>query len=1528
MFGSRHVYKVLAFVAMSSLMLATFFMPRSAAAQASPGKTVSVAASSILAQGRQPVVGHDKKHDLSPTLRQITPSRKQTPSKKNGVQPLLKLPSRNHSSPAFRDATAQGALAAPKMPATILNFDGIPFPGVNCNCAPPDTNGEVGLTQYVQIVNQGLQVFDKTTGGSVLGPVPIGSLWSGFGGACESGFGDPVVLYDQLANRWVVTQFAGTSIPTDECIAVSQTSDATGAYYRYDFHLGEDFFDYPKFGVWPDAYYMGMNVFNSSGTAFLGPQPFAFDRMAMLAGDPATFVTFRDPAFFNPSSDQFMPADLDGLNPPPAGSPNPFLSTGTVSTWPLYRFHADFATPANSTFTLSGTLTPSPFNVLFSAIPQLNGEGLDSLGDRGMFRSAYRNFGDHEALVGNMTVSSGGVAGIRWFEVNNVTSGTPGFAQESTYQPDSTWRWMGSAAMDGNGNLALGFSASDSTIHPQIRYAGRLAGDPLNTLGQGEEHLFDGTGSQVSTFGRWGDYSDMTVDPVDDCTFWYTQEYYETDSSFNWRTRIGNFKFPSCTSQPIGTLNGTVTDAGTNAPIAGATVSVAPLGASTLTDASGNYSIVLPVNTYDVTVGNFGYVSQTASGITVTDGGTTTQDFALVPAPSHTVSGTVFDNSNQPLASATVAILGTPIPTATTDANGFYSFASVPEGTYDVTATAGGCYDSQNQQLTLNGDVTLNFTLSQHTDSFGYFCQIVTPAYVEAANLLPLSGDDDATQINLPFPFTFYGKTYNTASITTNGFLNFLELNASLGNVPIPNPGTPNAAIYAQWDDLYVDFDSTMNTDLLGSAPNRQFVIEWRNVHFCCVSPESFDMEVILYENGRILTQYRNIDPGREQGESATTGIENETGTVGLQYSYNTASIGSPDFAVLYNLPPSGFIQGTVTDANDKQPIPGTSIQALQGGNPVRTVTTDVNGFYRIQVPVGAYTVQASAQNYTTGSAQIQVAVDQTVVQNFELTTPRAETNPAAFEFIVPAGQVRTRTLNLSNAGSAPLSWEIKETGGGAASPIKGLVKVPNYDPNARTTKDLYVNPPPKGPSPTLPGDVLASWVPSGFVLPWGVGFNGNVWLSDPVAGGDLCSILGTCHNAEFTVAGAPTGRDNPADWTGGWNADMALDTTHNAMCQVNVGGDNGIYCWDVNTGNIVGSITSGPWTGISQRGLAYRPDDDSFYIGGWNEGILYHVQGLSGANPGAVIDQCFAPDPNISGLAWNPAFNIIWEATNSPSDTIYELDPSNCSVLATLPHPTPFFAGGGLEMDDAGNLWMISQANSHVYLVDSGVPAFVNVPWLSETPASGILAAGKSQAIQIKVDTTGMQPGIYNSSMFLLNNSGRQSSIRIPVKLIVPAYYQAVNAGGKAYVDGSGDTWAADKAYTVGSWGFVGTSSTQSAKKAISSTTDDPLYQDLRVKMLEYRFDGLPNGVYQVDLRFAEIAKTLPGRHYYDVLLEGSPVLTAHDTALEVGSFAADDHVFYVTVTDGQLNIRFITRTGFGFPTINGIRIVQRPDK
>ena len=586
-----------------------------------------------------------------------------------------KIPHRHQDGPdpVIQDSFFQRLVNTPAVPGPILTWNGIPFPGVDCDCAPPDTNGQVGKTQYVQTVNEGIQVWDKITGVSVFGPVAIRSLWGGFGGVCETaGSGHPVVNYDRLADRWVVSQSAiptGASVPMDECIAVSQTGDATGAYYRYQFHLTSDYLDYPKIGVWPDGYYMAANIFDTAHTAFLGPQAFVFDRMKMLVGDPsATGQTLGITG--GPSEATFLPSDLDSSRPPPISDPNHFVAwpQGVPLVYKVWAFHADFINPANTTFTLETTVPASAFTVLCPStrdcVPQLgSATNLDAVADRLMFRNAYRMFpGGNESLLNNYTVSANAVAGIRWFEVQRTRPGNWTLFQEATYQPDTTWRWMGSIASDHLGDQVLGFSASSSTINPQLRYAGRLATDPINIL-TGEQHLFDGTGSQTGTDSRWGDYSDLTVDPVDECTFYYTNEYYDTTSSFNWRTRIGYFKFAECFPVQRGTAHFVVTVCTGGAPLANAWVSVdgrlygATIANGTydaiLTAGSHTYSVSKP--TFDTATGNFNITNGQITNVPVCLSGAT-------PTPTPTPTTTPIPTAT-PTATATPRVSPRPRPT-------------------------------------------------------------------------------------------------------------------------------------------------------------------------------------------------------------------------------------------------------------------------------------------------------------------------------------------------------------------------------------------------------------------------------------------------------------------------------------------------------------------------------------------------------------------------------------------------------------------------------------------------------------------------------------------------------------------------------------------------------------------------------------------------------------------------------------------------------------------------------------------------
>jgi len=511
------------------------------------------------AAAARPTVVQQVKNDVSFPLRDMAAAAQVSNGAQQEQAPVA-LPTGALVTSAQPDPVAGPLTSALAGVRTGLNFDGQSANDtrnlLGVAFVPPDTNGAVGATQFVQIVNVTIAVYDKGTGALVLGPALISSVWRGFGGPCENGDGgDPIVLYDQIAGRWLVSQFQfNSSFTSDqECVAISTSSDATGSYNRYEFDFGDQFPDYPKFGVWPDAYYMSSNTFVPFGGtfSFAGAQACAFERAAMLVGAPARAICFQ-----NPTAASLLPSDLDGSALPPAGQPNFFMDIADSSHLEMFQFHVDFGNPASSTFTGPVAVAVAPFSQIcarainLACIPEPPpGERVDGLGDRLMFRLAYRNLGDHESLVVNHTIKGGALAGVRWYEIRNPRAPFV-FQQGTVVDPDVNF-WMGSIAMDKAGNVALGFSASGQKLNPSVFVVGRAPGDALGTM-SGPLVLVAGGGVQQQSFNRWGDYSSMAVDPSDDCTFWYTQEYYKTTGSFAWTTRIGSFKFDSCTARPRG----------------------------------------------------------------------------------------------------------------------------------------------------------------------------------------------------------------------------------------------------------------------------------------------------------------------------------------------------------------------------------------------------------------------------------------------------------------------------------------------------------------------------------------------------------------------------------------------------------------------------------------------------------------------------------------------------------------------------------------------------------------------------------------------------------------------------------------------------------------------------------------------------------------------------------------------------------------------------------------------------------------
>ncbi len=570
-----------------------------------------------------------------------------------------------------RDPVVQGSLengldGAQRIPAPSVSFDGLSnLSGV----APPDPVGDIGPQHFVAMSNLSFAVYDRS-GNVLFGPAANNTLFSGFGGDCETdNAGDPIVLYDQFHDRWILSQFTSPNSgpPFYNCVAISTSPDPTGSYYRWAISTGNAFPDYPKYGIWSDAIYISTREFTNNSFTGIGAYALKIDEF--IAGNPAarvvSFVVPPGSAAFN-TGDGLLPADIDGNTLPPAGSPEYFVGSmddggpkgAPQDALTLWKFVADFDTPANSSFTLTDTLPIAAYDTIFDdcsgrdCIPQKdtsNGLDIQSYRQRPLFRLAYRNFGSHESLVTNQSVeaaSGPSIAGIRWWEIRSPNS-TPIIYQEGTFAPgltDGIHRWMGSAAMDAEGNIGLAYSASSDSIYPGLRYTGRLKSDPLGQMPQGEGIIVEGTGSQTGP-NRWGDYSSLNIDPIDDCTFWFVSEYVPVTSSRDWQLRIGAFKFNECgdpgfymsSSQSSQSVCSTQTGATADFPIqvgsisnfdSPVTLTATGLAAGTGENYSQNPVTPLPGST-TLTVSNFAGVASGVHAFTVDGSATGAADKSL-----------------------------------------------------------------------------------------------------------------------------------------------------------------------------------------------------------------------------------------------------------------------------------------------------------------------------------------------------------------------------------------------------------------------------------------------------------------------------------------------------------------------------------------------------------------------------------------------------------------------------------------------------------------------------------------------------------------------------------------------------------------------------------------------------------------------------------------------------------------------------------------------------------------------------------
>ncbi len=966
-------------VVMLALVAATFVTVRSPAAPVasrfSPNRVgpvltpVPIDDSTEVPASTGPIVREADQMDVSAPLskvKPIPPAQGKEDADMNELHPLpgrpdgtgIDNPNTGFQDPAWNEAADTKGVSPLAVSAPLTSFDGVN--NVN-GVLPPDTNGDIGPNHYMQWVNLSFAIYSRS-GALLYGPAAGNTLWSGFSGACStSNDGDPIVLYDHLADRWMVSQFALPNYPSGpyyQCIAVSQTGDPTGAWYRYQFTVSSTKMnDYPHFGVWPDGYYMSVNQF-TNGSTWGGAGVVAFERDKMLLGQTARMIYF-DLYSVDPNLGGMLPSDLDGPAPA-AGTPNYFAEPDdNANGFPqdqvqVFAFHADWTNTANSSFTLSNALATAAFdsnmcNGSRNCIPQQGTtRKLDAIADRAMFRLQYRNFGSYQTLVLNHTVDVNNTdrAGLRWYELRNSGSGWSIY-QQGTFSPDTTRRWMGSIAMNGQGEIALGYSASSSTLYPSIRYTGRLASDPAGTMPQGEGTLMSGTGNQTSTSSRWGDYSMLAVDPTDDCTFWYTNEYIQTSGTSPWRTRIGSFRVSSCGAAPTSTPvpptatntppGPTATPTNTPIPPTATNTPLPPTATNTPTNtpvpptATPAPGITPLTNGVPVTNLSGNLNSQTnfsldvPAGATnlsfVISGGTGDADLYVKFGSQPTLS--VYDcrpylNGNNETCSFSTPQVGTYYVMLV----GYSAYSGVTlVGSYQVsgpTATPTPVPPTNTPLPPTNTPLpptatntplpptatntplppTATPTPSACSNPSGGYCRSNTDtrAWIAGTTNQSITRDDTTKSVTLPFAFNFAGANYTSIKISSNGNAHFGTASSAYSNVSIPNSANPNGMIAPFWDDLAPNLGGAVYTGVSGTSPNRTFVIEWRNVnHYGVSGTNGATFEIQLDEGtNHIWLVYQDTAFGNasyDNGASATSGVENATGTAGNQFSYNTAAL-------------------------------------------------------------------------------------------------------------------------------------------------------------------------------------------------------------------------------------------------------------------------------------------------------------------------------------------------------------------------------------------------------------------------------------------------------------------------------------------------------------------------------------------------------------------------------------------------------------------------------------------------------------
>jgi len=1300
-----------------------------------------------------PQVSTDLRHDTSIALMDMTP----LPAPAGGTPERYSPQRSRFTDPAGINnitdpAIIQTDFGLQSIPAPLNNFNGVMS---RDNVHPPDTNGDIGPNHYMQWVNLSLQIWDKD-GNSVYGPVAGNTIWSGFGGPCETtNNGDPIVLYDELAGRWFISQFSVNS-PYYQCIAVSQTDDPTGAWHRYQFLYSSSIMnDYPKFGVWPDGYYMSANQFYGD----YGVGVVVYERTRMLQGLSARQVYFN----LNDTTSwawALLPSDYDGT-PPPAGEPNYFLSWddgGTSDAIHIWEFHVDWVNTANSTFGLNGqpnrtiataNLDPSMCYGDRDCIPQLGSTtGLDAIAGQAMYRAQYRNFGTYATLVSNVTVDAGGDrAGVYWFELRDTGSGF-NMHQQGVFAPeDGNSRWMGSAAMDVGGDIALVYSVSSANMHPAIRYAGRLATDPLGEMTQGEAELFQGPASSTSTYYRWGDYSMISLDPLDGCTFWMTSEYYATTGVRTWGTRIGSFRFPSCAPAAAGTLEGLVTDVDTGAPIADASVAVGPY--VLLTGPDGSYSTLISEGTYDVTVSAEMYLPATVSVI-ITEGATTTQDFALQPRPASIITGTVTDGGEHPGMPiyARIEVTGSSkSPVFTNPVTGAYSIQLV-EGleytftvspitpgyagtTRQVTAPAGG----GTEDFALIPDLTLCNAPGYRFESTGLFENFESGSLPQGWAIEDLAGTGEVWRFDNPG-----NRANNTGgsggfAIADSGFYGGTGHQDTILISPLVDLSTLETV------DLQFNTDYDYRSGDFASADvSNNGGATWHNVWYR--SSDARGPLTVTIDISSLAAGQNDVQVRFHYGN----------GSFDFFWAVDNVMIGQAPECVAVD---GGLIAGQTRDANTDELLDDTIVSSAADQAVSFATPDDPNlgdGYYILFVPANDPTVSAThVGGYGILTQEVTISPDEGTAQDLALPAGLVTADPIVIARTLGQGMVSQPTVTLNNSGSAAAPFTVVEMSGlplPAPQPTGPFAAAGRHVGPKRLSEPTGAYVPlhdyPDAPDWPDAGALLGS-LDTGLQGTWALGLlpDGSFWV------GSILPTGGDGQNHHF-INGTATDEVMDTNFADPWAADLAYNARTGMLWQVGLTDGDCIYELDPATGLASGNKLC-PGFGVSQRALAYDPLSDTFYSGSWNDAILYHFD-----TRGRMLDSINL-DLEIAGLAFNPDSGHLFVLQSAPASApdVYVLDPAqDYALLGRYDIPAlGDYAAGGVELGCNGSLWIVDQTSNQVLETATGETqacTWADVSWLSTTPVEGTLAAGSDSPVQVMLNAGSLPAGTYEAHLII----------------------------------------------------------------------------------------------------------------------------------------------------------------------------------